>query len=264
MEAPLTSGASPTVAPEVILVHGLRTSRTMWRSQQAALARAGIPTTAIDLPGHGAHIGEPFSLAAARAAIGQAVTAAQASGTRPYLVGFSLGGYLAIDWVARNPGQVCGLLAAACATEPKALFISPWRLLARLIHALPDRGRALNDFMVRLYVPEPGATDVLAGGVPLDLMDDALRELMTLDPVADLRAIDVPVLLVNGRYDHIRLHARRFLAATRAGRLVTVSGASHMVSAIQPQRFTSELLCGYANATRTVLDGRADRTELGT
>lgn len=239
--------------PSVILVHGLRTSRTMWRSQLEALADAGIPATAIDLPGHGERTDQRFSLAAARAVIGEAVATAAESGARPYLVGFSLGGYLAIDWVAANPGQVCGLLAAGSAAEPRPLFIRPWQLAARLIHALPDRGRALNDFMVRLTVPEPGAADVLAGGVPLEVMDDVLPELMRLRPVANLRSIDVPVLLVNGRFDHLRLHARRYLAATRHGRLVTIPGATHTVTVIQPDRFTAIMLSGYADAAGTVV-----------
>lgn len=236
----------------MILVHGLRTSGIMWRGQLEALAAAGIPATAIDLPGHGTRIGQRFSLVATRAVIDEAVAEARESGADPYLVGFSLGGYLTIDWVARNPGRVVGLLAASCMTEPRALFIKPYRLLAKLIHALPDRGRALNDFMVRLAVPEPGATDVLAGGVPLEVMDDVLHELMTVHPIAALRTIEVPVLLVNGRFDHFRMHARRYLAATCSGRLVIIPGTTHMVSVIQPDRFTAALLSGYAEATRTV------------
>ncbi|WP_232819097.1 alpha/beta fold hydrolase [Homoserinimonas sp. OAct 916] len=239
----------------MIFLHGLRTSHTMWRGQLEALAAAGIPATAIDLPGHGTRVGEKFSLTAARTVIGEAVAQAQEFGGRPYLVGFSLGGYLAIDWVARNPGHVCGLLASSCGTEPRAIFVTPYRLLARLIHTLPDRGRALNDFMVHLAVPEPGASDVLAGGVPLDVMDDTLRELTGLRSIAQLRTLDVPVLLVNGRLDHFRLHAHRYLAAARSGRLVTIPGATHMVSVIQPARFTSALFSGYEEATGRTRSG---------
>ena len=57
-----------------------------------------------------------------------------------------------------------------------------------------------------------------------------------LHPVDRLREIDVPVLFVNGRFDHVRAHAGRYLAATRNGRLVTVPGASHMVSVVTTSR----------------------------
>ena len=46
----------------VVLVHGLRTSATMWRRQLAALARHDVDAVAIDLPGHGTRMDEPFTL----------------------------------------------------------------------------------------------------------------------------------------------------------------------------------------------------------
>ncbi|GGE95734.1 alpha/beta fold hydrolase [Mycetocola zhadangensis] len=233
----------------VILVHGLRTSATLWRHQVEELSTLGIPTDAIDLPGHGKRIGERFTLELALESIDDAVTAAEASGTKPYLVGFSLGGYLAIEWVARNPGRVAGLLAAACATVPHPVIMHGWRAISKVIHTFPDRGRALNDFTVRLFVPNPGATDVIAGGVALEVMDDVLLTLLTLRPLERLPEIDVPVLFINGQFDHVRAHAGRYLAATRDARLVTVPGASHMVSVVRPTEFTEALLDGYRHAT---------------
>jgi pimeloyl-ACP methyl ester carboxylesterase len=233
----------------VVLVHGLRTSATMWRHQLGALAARGIPAVAIDLPGHGCRIGERFTLEGARQAIGAAVTAAAESGQKPYLCGFSLGGYLAIDWAGTHRGAISGLLAASCGTEPNRLLLGGWRMLARGIHALPDRGRALNDFTLRMFVPEPGALDVLAGGVALEVMDDVLRELAPVTPTRSLASIDVPVVFVNGRLDHFRLHAARYLAATAHGRLVTMPRATHMVSVVQPEQFTDILLQARAEAT---------------
>lgn len=233
----------------VILVHGLRTSATLWRHQVEQLGLLGIPTDAIDLPGHGQRIGERFTLELALQGIDDAVTAAEATGRKPYLVGFSLGGYLAIEWVARNPGRVAGLLAAACATVPHPVIMHGWRAISKVIHTFPDRGRALNDFTVRLFVPKPGSGDVIAGGVALDVMDDVLVSLLALRPLERLAGIDVPVLFVNGRFDHVRAHAGRYLAATRDAQLVTVPCASHMVSVVRPVEFTEALLDGYHHAT---------------
>lgn len=233
----------------VIFVHGLRTSATLWRHQLEHLDRLGIPAVAIDLPGHGQRLGERFTLDRALHSIDDAVTAAERSGRKPYLVGFSLGGYLGIEWAARNPGRIAGLLAAACATVPHPVVMHTWRAAAKVIHAFPDRGRALNDFTVRLFVPQPGATDVIAGGVALEVMDDVLVSLLALHPVERLTEIDVPVLFVNGRFDHVRTQAGRYLAATRNGRLITVAGASHMVSVVRPAQFTAAMLDGYREAT---------------
>ena len=57
----------------VVLVHGLRTSATMWRRQLAALARHDVDAVAIDLPGHGTRMDEPFSLDAALRVIDEAM-----------------------------------------------------------------------------------------------------------------------------------------------------------------------------------------------
>jgi pimeloyl-ACP methyl ester carboxylesterase len=237
------------VSAAVVFVHGLRTSATMWRHQVASLDARGIPAVAIDLPGHGRRLGERFTLAGAHRAISDAVAGAAQSGIRPYLCGFSLGGYLAIDWAGAHRDLISGLLAASCGTEPNRLVLDGWRILARGIHALPDHGRALNDFAVRMFVPPSGAVDVLAGGVALEVMDDVLRELRPVKPARSLARIDVPVVFVNGQLDHFRLHAGRYLAATHNGCLVTMPRTTHMLSVVRPEEFTRILLENYTKAT---------------
>lgn len=240
------------MSAQVILVHGLRTSATMWRRQVEMLEARGIRATAIDLPGHGRRMDERFSRDGALAAIGDAVADSTATtGVAPYLVGFSLGGYMAIEWTAEHSREVSGLLAASCGTVPGRMVIDGWRILAKGIHAFPDRGRRLNDFALRIFVAREGARDVLAGGVALEVMGDALRVIRELRPLRSLSAIYVPVLFVNGRFDHIGLHAARFLAGTRNARLVTVPRATHMVSVTHPVEFLDALLGGYAETTAT-------------
>ncbi len=234
----------------MLFVHGLRTSATLWRAQLDELDRLGIPALAIDLPGHGSRMSERFSLEDSYRAIDDAVGSLTAStGSRPYLVGFSLGGYLSIEWLAQNPGRVCGLLAASCGTVPGRLVLEGWRVLARVIHRFPDRGLGLNNLVVRTVVPMPGAADVIAGGVALEVMDDVLRELRRVHPIESLRRIAEPVLFVNGRLDHIRWHAARYVAATADGTLVTIPGATHMVSVARPHQFAEVMLAGYRAAT---------------
>lgn len=227
----------------VVLVHGLRTSASMWREQVRALERAGHEAVAIDLPGHGRRMSERFTLDGAVEAIGAAIDSA----TQPvFLCGFSLGGYTAIHWAGsaagHNPG-IRGLLAASCGTQPYRIALDSWRLAARVIHRLPDRGLGLNNWAVRAAVRDPElANDVIAGGVALDVMDDALRELRALHPLESLRRIDVPVWVVNGTLDHFRLEERKYVRAARDARLVHIPGATHMVSLTRPAAFTRVLL----------------------
>jgi pimeloyl-ACP methyl ester carboxylesterase len=228
------------MASSVVLVHGLRTSATMWRGQIDVLERAGHEAIAIDLPGHGRRMDERFTLDGAVRAITDAVDRAR----HPvFLCGFSLGGYTSLHYAGLEPRAITGLLAASCGTRPYRVALDSWRAAAAVIRRLPDRGLGLNNWAVRAAVRDPQlADDVLRGGVALEVMDDALRELRRLHPIDSLKSIEQPVWLVNGSLDHFRLEERRFLAAARRGRLVHVPGATHMVSLTRPSAFNRILL----------------------
>lgn len=224
----------------VVLVHGLRTSSSMWRHQVEALTALGFDVVTPDLPGHGARMHERFTLDGGVATIDDAV--ARAPGP-VFLAGFSLGGYLAAHWAAQKPRDVTGILAASCGTQPARVILDVWRVGAAAIHLLPDRGLALNNSLVRLVIRDPVyAADVISGGVALEVMQDVLRELRGIRMSSSLAKIDKPIWLVNGTLDHIRLQERRFLAACRRGTLVRIPRATHMVSLAQPVAFTRTLV----------------------
>ena len=227
----------------VLLVHGIRTSATMWRFQVEALTRAGIRVEAVDLPGHGTHLGEPFTLEGARATIDDAVTRL---GGRVLLVGLCLGGYLAVDYAARHPDQVAGLVAAACSTSPQVRLRAAWAELSRWIERTPGSGAGLNAAVVRASLTPQAAVDVGAGGFALTVMAQALGEVAELDPAADLARLRCPVWVVNGRLDHFRSQEGRMLAAARSSgqqvHHVVVPRAKHLVSLDAPVAFTRVVL----------------------
>ena len=224
----------------VVLVHGLRTSSSLWRGQRIELEKRGYEVHTPDLPGHGARMHERFTVGEAVRTIENAVR--DATGT-PFLVGFSLGGYLSLHYAGLADRPVRGILAASCGTQPNRLVLDAWRAAAAVIHRFPDRGLALNNAAVRTFVRTPElAHDVIAGGVALEVMDDALRELRVLDVRRSLASIGQPVWLVNGTLDHFRLQERSYLRAARNGRLVHIPGATHMVSVTRPDAFNRVLL----------------------
>lgn len=237
---PGSSNLRGMATPTVVLVHGIRASRTMWRSQLAALEAAGVPAVAPDLPGHGARAAEPFTVAGAMDVIEDAAAAA---GGPVVVVGLSLGAYLGVHWAAHTDQEVIGVLAAGCGTRPRGVGLAAYRRVAALIGRLPDGGRRLNDALARRVLPPEAVADLAAGGMQMRVMDAALAGVGTLDTIADLQALGtVPVLLVNGRWDHFRLEERRFLRACGNGRLVVVPGGTHLVSLDQPATFNRLML----------------------
>lgn len=218
----------------VVLVHGIRTSGTMWRAQSRMLERAGVPHLAVDLPGYGSRIGEPFTLARCR----QTLDAAVASLQPPHVVvGLSLGSYVAIDWAARTAVAPEAIVLASCGTQPRGIGLSGYIVVAGLIARLPDKGLGLHTWAAQRVVDAELAADLLDGGVGLDAVVPTLQELAGLDVRGALTRIECPIWFVNGQRDHFRVEERRMLRATRAGTLVVVPDAGHLVALDQPAAF---------------------------
>ncbi|MGR0320411.1 alpha/beta fold hydrolase [Agromyces sp. ZXT2-3] len=225
----------------VVLVHGIRTSATMWRGQVTRLARHDLEVVPVDLPGHGARLGDPFTIDDAVATIGAAL-GEPVPGVPRLLVGLSLGGYLSIEFAARHPHGLEGLVAASCGTRPRGVGLHGYLRLSDAIGRLPDRGRALNDRMARLFLPASAVDDIIAGGVALDVMRPAIRAVGELDLESSIAAIEVPIWFVNGSLDHFRFEEKRMLRAAADGRLVHVEGATHLVSLARPDAFAAAVL----------------------
>ncbi len=199
-----------------MLVHGTRTSSAIWSAQVDALTRSGHPTVAIDLPGHGTRDGERFTREGALAAIDEAVTSCTMP---PLLVGLSLGGYMALAYAGRHEDRVAGVVLAGCSTEIKG---KPLSLYRRASH-----------HVTRWFGLGQGTWHVVT---------DMLSAIAGYSPLADLRRLLLPVWLVNGARDPLRLDERRYLRAVPGARLTVVPGAGHDVNAHAPTAFNRVLL----------------------
>jgi pimeloyl-ACP methyl ester carboxylesterase len=229
------------MAVQVVLVHGIRTSATMWRAQVDYLRQRGNPVVAVDLPGHGSRMAETFTLDAAFTTIDEAVRDAATRGP-VLLVGHSMGGLLCIEYAgAEDRPPVAGFIAASCTAIPRGVGLATYRMLARGFDALPDRGMWLADRVLDRTLPVETRADFGAGGYAFDTQDVALRSLSVLDLMAALRRIDVPLWFVNGQFDQLRVNERLFLKVARDAELIVVPRTSHLVTAMRPRVFNAVL-----------------------
>ena len=220
-----TPGATP-----IVFVHGVRTSSAIWTHQVQAMERSGHVCVAVDLPGHGTRAHERFTLQGALAAIDQAVTQFDVP---PLVVGLSLGGYSTLAYAARNQDKVAGVLLAGCSTEIRGKPVRAYRTVAHHV------SRALR--------PSGGTWHVVS---------DMLAAMTGHSSLADLRRMHMPVWLVNGRRDVLRLEERRYLAARPGTRLMVVPGAGHDVNSHAPILF-NRILLDVLNELRTAAGSAA-------
>ena len=229
------------MAVQVVLVHGIRTSATMWRAQVEYLQNRGNPVLAVDLPGHGTRIPEAFTLDTAFATIDDAVRDASTRGP-VLLAGHSMGGLLSIAYVGReDPPPIAGFIAASCTAIPRGPGLGTYRLLARSLDSLPDRGMWLANQVLDRTLPPETRMDFGAGGYALDAQDVALRSLSVLDLLAALHRIEVPLWFINGQFDQLRVNERLFMRVAQHAELVVVPRTSHLVTAMRPRVFNALL-----------------------
>lgn len=226
---------------QVVLVHGIRTSASMWRAQVEHLAARRVGAVAVDLPGHGTRRNEAFALDGAFETIDRAVTEAAERGP-VLLVGHSMGGLLSIEYAGRQDAPpIAGFVAASCTAIPRGVGLAAYRLLARGFDSLPDRGQRITDLVLDRTLPAETRWDFGAGGYAYDAQDTALRSLSVLDLLSALHRIRVPLWFVNGQYDQLRVNERLFRRIAPHAELIVVPRTSHLVTAMRPRVFNALL-----------------------
>ena len=218
----------------VVMIHGLRGAAAEWIPQRLALEARGHTVLTPDLPGHGTRSREPFSVGEALVTVADAVAGCAEA---PLLVGRALGAHLSIE-IASVGAAARGVVAIGCGVETLGWLDDSYRIAFASHQVLPDKGAALGALSATQF----------AGSVPRhdrsshpDHFADTLRQLSSLDTLAALRRIAVPVWLVNGQFDLFRLQERAFLAAAASAELVRQPRA-RLASGIRDPLFTSELL----------------------
>jgi pimeloyl-[acyl-carrier protein] methyl ester esterase len=240
--------------PSLVLLHGWAMHSGLWGPLVPRLARR-FRVHAVDLPGHGRSASvAPFTLDGAVAAVASAVAAAPAPLT---VLGWSLGGLVAMRWARVQPTRVDRV--ALVATSPRFVAGDDWpHALAR--PTLAQFGDELNVawkltiqrfLTLQLQGSEHGRAtlaalrdQVFARGEPSrHALLGALETILATDLRGEVGAIAQPTLVVSGDRDTLMPPAAgRWLADHLPdARFALIPGAAHVPFLSHPEAFDAAM-----------------------
>ena len=226
-------GEGPTA---LLLIHGFCESPAAYAKIAPALAARGFACRAMRLPGSAEPMAQfsQTSLAKWREAVDREIKALRASHGQVWVVGHSLGGAIALDYVLNHPGAVDGVVLLAPLVQVsgrRSPLLSP-RAWHRVAEVILHRSDMLENIMpVDARDPALKRYDLLDRFIPRAVHRGVFDLARTNAPrAADLQ---VPLLLILPKADAVTDNAasRRFFAAagSRSKTLVVLENSGHMV-----------------------------------
>jgi pimeloyl-ACP methyl ester carboxylesterase len=216
----------------VLLIHGLGGSGADWALQVPALEKR-FCVIAPDLPGCGSSSppASGYSIAGFADALWSLLDKLQIP--RPNVVGFSMGGAVALEMALRRPG----LIDRLALINSLATYKDQWRkwMYARycdvLVHLLGMR-RAARVFAEGLF-PEPWQQTLrdraaaVVAAVPARAYLSMSRALEQWDATDRLDRLGGRTLIIAGEHDHTPLEEKHVLATRLGASMVVVEGSRH-------------------------------------
>ena len=225
------------VKPLVVLVHGTHESKAEWDGYDALLP--DVEVLAIDLPGHGdathqrctrSNVVAAFDDAFAQAAPGQPVV----------LVGHSLGGYFSALYAKHladaGRDDLSALVLVGTTADPSSTVALGYKGFLWLMSALGvPRMTTISNAFYRMI----GTRGELPGQESYQALADGWRVVFDECGPANLRAVRCPVVVVNGQFDQMRVHAKQFASHTSHVSAHVVRRATHQLPKTHPEKLAA-------------------------
>ncbi|OYN90472.1 alpha/beta fold hydrolase [Parenemella sanctibonifatiensis] len=236
-----------TPRPRLVLVHGTRFSTTQWAGYDARIPAAEL--VPIDLPGHGAKVGQPFTTEAAFEAISEGIHRDRDSDDdRPViLAGHSLGGYLATGYAAAHPDEMDALVILGATADPAGPFTALYRGFAKAVPVIGhERLAKFTNGVMRGLGARGETADNLPDGSAYAALPAAWAAVMDHAGPHLLHDVTCPVVLANGQFDQMRLHVTRYARAVEQApvEIVTIPRATHLMPTTHPAQVAEVLAHG--------------------
>ena len=225
--------------PPLLFLHGIRLGGRIWEPH-AQMLRDEFFVVTPDLPGHGALADLPFDIPVNDAFL--AYIAERVLPRPPLIIGYSLGGYVAMRYAVDLPDESAGLLLTGCTTdlvhERALLYELGVACAAQLPAAAIDR---ILKVFFRMTLPPDVARIVVPFRFDHRTFELSRRTALGTRYSEALRAYRKPVAIVNGEWDALfRIDESRFARATNA-RVQILRNSDHVAPLRRPAAFTASV-----------------------
>ncbi len=229
----------PVAGLPVVLLHGFPFDRRIWDETSRLLGHAGFRVVAVDLPGFGDSPLPSHHRSMADMADDVAALLDRLGHPKAVVLGFSMGGYAALEFALRHADRMSGLVLVSTRAEPDSIENRAGRLdLAEKV--LKDGTRPLKDAMLPRLLPK--RTQLERRGLVRDVAlwfdraspEAVAKTLLALADRRDLRShlaeVKAPTLVVVGAEDETMGTApSEHLAQSIPGAtLVKLPGCGHL------------------------------------
>jgi len=236
----------------VVFIHGFPFSHEIWLSQLEVTAKL-YRAVAYDLRGHGGSgVGDgQFTIEGHCDDLIALLDHLQIA--RAVIVGLSMGGYIALRIVERNPERWCGLVL--CDTRSEADSNEGRIRRAKDAAGVKAEGSRTfaDDFVHKVFAPDSfnRRTESIASihriirrTPPLSIAGTLIALAGRTDTTASLPNIKIPTLILVGEHDTITPPAasQAMLERIPGAELAVVPEAAHMSSMENPEFFNEKLL----------------------
>ncbi|MFD1642015.1 alpha/beta fold hydrolase [Halohasta litorea] len=238
--------AGPDDARSIVFVHGAVFTRKMWAPQREALADEFHVVTP-DLPGHGTRADGSFELESAVELLDRVVEA-ETDG-RPLIVGLSLGGYVATEYVSHHPQRADGVVLSGCSANP----VDGMGLLTRAtggVTRLATRSDRITrfvenraaDWVRKRDITEAHKAEIIDSGFYPKQFGNAGPQLAGRDFRAALASYPGPSLVLNGERDYVMRRGEDAHAeAAQQGRVEVIENVGHVANLHRPTAYTNTI-----------------------
>jgi pimeloyl-ACP methyl ester carboxylesterase len=236
--------------PAVVLLHGLNFSGRMWDGLVPQLVRAGFQAITVDVRGHGASPSVDAEVSLDDLTADVAALVATERLERSHLVGFSMGGMIAMRLALETRLASLTLISTSAEADPRQ---PEYEEMAEALRELELNAELADAFLAMVASPAFVAAhpevkaryrEIICSNDRTGIYRASIAVIRRPTVLERLAAVKAPSLVLCGEDDAATPPScsRALHSAIAGSRLVCVPGAAHLVNEEQPEIMARALL----------------------